>query len=54
MSTTLIIFTGILYLYISLEQAFRYKNYGMGICYFGNAFANIGIYMLMGGSVSLG
>jgi hypothetical protein len=46
MSQTLIIITGLIYAYISAEQ-FYLGNSGMGICYFGYAFANIGFYLMV-------
>lgn len=45
MSGNLILFTGLIYLYVALEQGYR-GNYGMLIAYLGYAFANIGLYML--------
>ncbi len=45
MSGNLILFTGLIYLYVALEQGYH-GNYGMLIAYLGYAFANIGLYML--------
>jgi hypothetical protein len=45
MSSWLIILTGLIYLYIAAEQSFR-GNVGMGICYFGYAVGNIGLYLM--------
>jgi hypothetical protein len=45
MSGPLIAFTGIIYLYVSLDQ-FRRGNPGMGIAYMGYAFSNVGLYLL--------
>jgi len=46
MSANLIIFTGVVYLYVALEQWYIHKNFGMLITYIGYAFANIGLYLL--------
>tara|TARA_B100001778_G_scaffold179100_1_gene147302 strand:+ start:1215 stop:1361 length:147 start_codon:yes stop_codon:yes gene_type:complete len=45
MSGWLIVITGLIYLYVSVEQVLR-GNPGMGIAYFGYAFSNIGLYLL--------
>lgn len=45
MSAWLIALTGILYVYVALEQGYR-GNIGMFITYLGYASANIGLYML--------
>lgn len=45
MSGWLILFTGAIYAYVSIEQAFK-GNYGMTIAYAGYAFSNIGLYLL--------
>lgn len=45
MSAWLIAFTGLVYLYVALEQGFK-GNIGMMIAYTGYAFANVGLYML--------
>ena len=45
MSGWLIVLTGLIYLYVSLEQIYK-GNAGMGIDYFGYAFSNIGLYLL--------
>ena len=45
MSGWLIVLTGLIYLYVSIEQVLK-GNPGMGIAYFGYAFSNIGLYLL--------
>jgi hypothetical protein len=45
MSHNLILFTGMIYLWVALEQGYK-GNTGMLIAYLGYAFANIGLYML--------
>ena len=45
MSSWLILITGLIYLYIAVEQGIK-GNYGMLITYIGYAFANVGLYML--------
>ena len=45
MSGWLIVLTGVIYLYVSIEQVLK-GNTGMGIAYFGYAFSNIGLYLL--------
>ena len=45
MSGFLIALTGLIYLYIAIEQAIK-GNLGMFICYLGYAFANVGLYIL--------
>jgi hypothetical protein len=45
LSNILIIITGAIYTYISAEQ-FWIGNHGMGICYFGYALGNVGLYMM--------
>lgn len=45
MSGNLILITGLVYLYVALEQGYK-GNVGMLIAYLGYAFANIGLYML--------
>lgn len=45
MSGWLIIVTGLIYLYVSLEQIYK-GNAGMGIAYLGYSFSNIGLYLL--------
>lgn len=45
MSGNLIIFTGLIYLWISVEQLIK-ENIGMSMAYFGYAFANVGLYIL--------
>ena len=45
MSGWLILFTGFIYAYVSIDQAIK-GNHGMTIAYAGYAFSNIGLYML--------
>jgi len=45
MSSWLILLTGLIYLYIAIEQGVK-GNYGMLIAYAGYAFSNVGLYML--------
>ena len=45
MSHILIIITGLIYSYISVEQ-FYLGNNGMSLCYFGYALGNVGLYMM--------
>jgi hypothetical protein len=45
MSGWLIVVTGLIYLYVSLEQIYK-GNVGMGIAYLGYSFSNIGLYLL--------
>jgi hypothetical protein len=45
MSGWLILFTGCIYAYVAIEQAWK-GNTGMFIAYTGYAFSNIGLYML--------
>jgi hypothetical protein len=45
MSGTLIIITGVIYLYVSVEQ-FALGNSGMGITYLGYSVGNVGLWML--------
>lgn len=45
MSAWLILFTGLVYAYVSIEQGIK-GNTGMTIAYAGYAFSNIGLYML--------
>lgn len=45
MSAWLILFTGLVYAYVSIEQGCK-GNVGMTIAYAGYAFSNIGLYML--------
>jgi hypothetical protein len=45
MSAWLIALSGIIYLYVALEQGYK-GNIGMLITYIGYAFANIGLYLL--------
>jgi hypothetical protein len=46
MSAWLIAVTGIIYLYVGLEQWLKFSNIPMLVTYIGYAFANIGLYML--------
>jgi len=46
MSAWLIAFTGVIYLYIGLEQWYKFGNLPMLLTYFGYSFANIGLYIL--------
>jgi hypothetical protein len=46
MSAWLIIITGIIYLYVALEQWYYHQNIGMLITYLGYSFSNIGLYIL--------
>jgi hypothetical protein len=45
MSSFLIIVTGLIYAYISLEQGLK-GNTGMCVAYAGYAFSNAGLYLL--------
>lgn len=45
MSANLIALTGVIYLYVAMEQGYK-GNIGMLITYIGYAGANIGLYML--------
>ena len=45
MSACLILFTGLIYLYVAIEQGVK-GNTGMLIAYIGYAFANLGLYMM--------
>lgn len=45
MSGPLIALTGVIYLYVALDQFWR-GNAGMGIAYLGYAFSNVGLYLL--------
>ena len=45
MSANLIALTGIIYLYVAVEQGYK-GNIGVLITYIGYAGANIGLYML--------
>ena len=44
MSSWLVAFTGLIYLYIAAEQAWKH-NYPMAIVYLGYALANVGLYL---------
>jgi hypothetical protein len=45
MSANLIIVTGLIYAYISIEQLAK-GNVGLAITYFGYALGNVGLYMM--------
>jgi hypothetical protein len=45
MSSWLILLTGLVYVYVSIEQGYK-GNIGMTIAYAGYAFSNIGLYLL--------
>lgn len=45
MSAWLILFTGAIYCYVSLEQGIK-GNLGMSMAYAGYAFSNIGLYLI--------
>lgn len=45
MSGSLIAITGMIYLWVCVEQFWR-GNTGMGIAYLGYAFSNVGLYLL--------
>jgi hypothetical protein len=45
MSSPLIALTGVIYLYVAVEQ-FWHGNPGMGIAYLGYAFANVGLFVM--------
>jgi|688.fasta_scaffold1458193_2 hypothetical protein len=45
MSGHLIAITGLIYLYVACEQAYR-GNVGLGMAYAGYAFANVGLYLV--------
>jgi hypothetical protein len=45
MSGWLIILTGLIYAYVSLDQGMK-GNMGMAIAYTGYAFSNIGLFLL--------
>jgi len=45
MSNWLIILTGLIYVYICIEQGFK-GNTGLACMYAGYAFANLGAYMI--------
>ena len=45
MSAWLIAFTGLIYAYVAVEQAYK-GNVGLFIAYFGYSFSNIGLYMM--------
>jgi hypothetical protein len=45
MSSWLIIVTGLIYAYISVEQGLK-GNIGLAVTYFGYAFGNVGLYIM--------
>lgn len=45
MSKFLIIITGLIYLYVGIEQLYK-GNSGMTLAYMGYAFSNLGLYIL--------
>jgi hypothetical protein len=45
MSSWLIIVTGLIYAFISIEQLVK-GNVGLAITYFGYAFGNVGLYII--------
>jgi hypothetical protein len=46
MSAPLIVFVGLVYSYIAVEQIYK-GNVGAGLMYAGYAFSNIGLFMLV-------
>jgi len=46
MSGGLIALTGGIYLYVGLEQYYKFNNLPMLYTYVGYAFANVGLYMM--------
>lgn len=48
MSGNLLIVTGLIYVYVCLEQYFFKHNFGAACMYAGYAFANYGAYYLVG------
>ena len=46
MSAWLIAVTGVIYLYVGLEQWLKFLDISILVTYIGYAFANIGLYML--------
>lgn len=45
MSSWLIVLTGLIYAYISIEQGYR-GNWPMSMVYAGYSFSNVGLYIL--------
>ncbi len=45
MSANLILFVGLIYLYVAIEQGIK-GNIGMLIAFGGYAFSNVGLYLL--------
>jgi hypothetical protein len=46
MSASLIIITGLIYLFVAYDQGYNHKNIPMLITYIGYSFANVGLYLL--------
>ena len=46
MSGGLIAITGVIYLYVGLEQYFKFSNVPMLYTYIGYAFANVGLFLM--------
>ncbi len=46
MSSILIAVTGVIYLYVGVEQWVKFQNAPMLLTYLGYSFANIGLYLL--------
>jgi len=46
MSGGLIAITGVIYLYVGLEQYYRFNNFPMLYTYLGYSFANVGLYLM--------
>lgn len=46
MSANLIIITGIIYVWVAIDQGYNHRNIPMLITYLSYASANIGLYML--------
>jgi len=51
MSTWLVALTGLIYLWIAVEQFIK-KDYAMAIVYFGYALANVGLYVAVDKGIS--
>lgn len=45
MSSNLILFVGLIYLYVAVEQGIK-GNIGMAIAFAGYAFSNVGLFLL--------
>jgi hypothetical protein len=48
MGAWLVLFVGVIYLYVGLEFGFKDGNWWMAVVYFGYAFANVGLWKLGG------